>query len=94
MRKIKKQFNYTEVKVLESGLIADEYIVEGKVEENAVLAKHVREHGYKQDLSAEITTVSETYVMTAEDFMKYGEKVVEENVEDEENVDGQIDLNI
>lgn len=87
MRNIKKTFNFTKCTVLKKNVVVSEFNVDGVLTENQCAIDYIRDNGYSSDLKFECSKVSSTYVMTARDFMKYGDKVesVEEHKPTETN---------
>lgn len=85
MRRIKKTFTYSNVKVVDKKtkevLLEDKR--EGNQDETKVAVDYIKEHGYNPNLEITITEASDTYVMSAEDFMKHGEKIVEEKTDNQ-----------
>lgn len=85
MRRIKKTFTYAQVKVVDKKtkevLLEDKR--EGKQDEATVAIAFIKEHGYNPNLEITITEVNETFVMSAEDFMKHGEKIEAEKTDNE-----------
>ena len=83
MRRIKKTFTYSQIKVIDKKtkevLLEDKR--EGKQDEASVAIAFIKENGYNPNLEITITEVSETFVMSAEDFMKHGEKIEDEKTD-------------
>lgn len=80
MRRMKRTFDYSTVKIVDRKTkeVLLEEKREGKQDEAAVAIAYIKENGYNPNLEITIEEMSETYVMSAEDFMKYGEKIEEE----------------
>ena len=80
MRRIKKTFNYSNVKVVDTKtkevLLEDKR--EGKQDEAKVAIDFIKSNGYNPNLEITVKEEEVVYTMSAEDFMKYGELVVEE----------------
>lgn len=87
MRRIKKTFVYSQVEIIDKlthqVLVAEKR--EGKQDETTVAIDYIKNNGYNPNLGITITELSETYVMSSEDFMKHGEKIEEEITEKEGN---------
>lgn len=89
MRRVKKTFIYSKVKIVDKTtkevLLEDKR--EGLQDETKVAVDYIKENGYNSNLEITITEVNEIYVMSAEDFMKYGEKIEDEKTLREESVE-------
>ena len=80
MRRIKKTFIYSEVKVLDRKtrevLLSDKR--EGKHTVDSVALDYIKEKGYNPNLEISVVEVEKTFTQSAETFMKYGEEIIAE----------------
>jgi len=83
MRRVKKTFTYSNVKIVDKKskevLLEDKR--EGKQDEAKVAIDYIKDNGYNPNLEVTIEEISETFVMSAEDFMKHGEKIEDEKTD-------------
>lgn len=83
MRRTKHTFKYSHVKVSDkkTGQVLVDEKVEGKVSVDDVVVDYIKKNGYNPNLEIKVEPIKRTFVMSAEDYMKYGEEIVDSNEE-------------
>jgi len=77
VRKVKKTFSYTRVTVEDAitGEVLHEENFEGVKTTEEVVADYFKSNPYRNNLTFEAKPEEKTFVISADDFMKYGEEI-------------------